>query len=417
MTKEAAKNKEANTLDGKPIDDEASLETSLKKFEDMQEKIDGFDLTNEEELKEARALKSKIVTMRTSCDKILKGKTKTLKDKLAELKAKFEKTYERIEKVEQGLRDRIKAIDDEAKRLAQEAKERDIARIAEHKKNLNEINSASNNAGTLAQVDELLNRFHNMTPESFEEFEDEAAVALDTMRESLNAKKALLERQAAEAQRLADKEAEQQRIADKQAEERAALKRQKDEIAEREAAVQKEKDDRENARIDRLKNKIARIDAKVDAAIDIAACDKALLQLDAIETEDYDEFEENAKASVEKAVAAITQKRENFVNDELEANKAAEEVESIAVPTRVKPQRVQEDGVPAVSMGEHVTTEGDEKPDPFLADQELFQEWYLSLPTTPVAVSEKGQVMNATIGHLLDQIAEAITASGEEDEE
>lgn len=178
-----------------------------------------------------------------------------------------------VSPLEDARKEAVKAIDDEKKRVLQEAAEKEQARVDGIQRRLNEINGFSSLI-EIEPIDYALNQIEAIDLHDFEEFKDAACSAIETTRNTLTERRAVLIRQREEAEKLEAQRAEQQRqqaeidaklkaIADAEA---AEIERKKREAREAELAEQARKDKEEALKAAEEK-RIADIEqARIEAA-------------------------------------------------------------------------------------------------------------------------------------------------------
>lgn len=213
---------------------EAGLNALAKKYAVVPDATtpEGYDAIKE-------ALNKEIVPLRTGLDKM---RLKLNEDDQARIKARnaeAQRIQARIAKVEKPFQDAKKAVDDEKKRLEDEARQKEQDRITAITDRIARMR-ADGDSLLGADSEALLKRIRGLeevdTAQGFDEFADAATQARDEVLEKLHrahGERVQLEERQREAARVQLEQEAKQKQLDEQA---ADLKRQQNEIAEKQAA-------------------------------------------------------------------------------------------------------------------------------------------------------------------------------------
>lgn len=210
------------------------VEAALAQIEAQGKEV--IDFETDEGYKRAKELKKPLVKIRKRGDEARLAATKYHRDEQKRINDMWKGIAERIEAVENPLTEGIKKVDEEKKRIEAEKLAAEQKRIDDIKERINDIRMAAGLAVTLDDVQSTINRYNNVTLESFEEFADEAERAIAEMDTALNAKKKQLEEQAELEAKLEAQRQEQERIAEEQRKEREAFEAERRRIAEEQRA-------------------------------------------------------------------------------------------------------------------------------------------------------------------------------------
>lgn len=188
---EETENVETDELAEEKLPSVKVLESQITRHEKLADEINSLDMTTAKGYRRAKTIKAPIVKTRTAADKVRKAIN-------AETKSTFEKFSKRIEVLETPLTKGIKAYDEIQAEKERLEREKETARINAHREMLDDMRNIPSACTTIEEIDAALLKYHNVTPDMFEEFSLTAETTIETMRTALEGKKQSLQHMADE---------------------------------------------------------------------------------------------------------------------------------------------------------------------------------------------------------------------------